>query len=269
MKHRAAGGANSPELAPSSSELVLRNGGTRRALSEHRELVRYAPDSAAGLLADAENRGKITSRISSTSTRPSRRPSACAATRKSSATRSSVAPPATARPQRRRGLLQRNTMAFARDDRRLGATQCILRIVCEAPGSALRLLCQSWPRWRTLRPRPPPPPKRRFRCRFKPIDLITNDPVVLEDSTRLYVSFIAAAGVAPASTIHSTKSAAAARACARRTPSCSTGSSLARMPAVSSKGHRIAQQVEMHLDHVARGPRMRRHDRRPCAAPSG
>ena len=60
---------------------------------------------------------------------------------------------------------------------------------------------------------------------------------------------------------HSTRSASAARARARRTPSCSTGSSVSRMPGGVDHRHRIAVEIELHLDDVARGAGVRRHDR--------
>ena len=67
--------------------------------------------------------------------------------------------------------------------------------------------------------------------------------------------------MADASMTQSTRSAALARSRARRTPSCSTGSPLSRIRRCRAT-YRIAVEIEMDLDHVARGAGIRRHDRR-------
>ena len=66
---------------------------------------------------------------------------------------------------------------------------------------------------------------------------------------------------AVASTSHSTRSASSTRANARLIPSASTLPRASRIPAVSTRITGHAAEVEMHLDHIARGARLLRDDR--------
>ena len=68
-----------------------------------------------------------------------------------------------------------------------------------------------------------------------------------------------------ASTTHSTRSASAIARCARRSPSCSTGSTVSRDAGGVAQDHGKSRQVERDLDDVARRAGVRRHD---CDLPS-
>ena len=204
---------------------------------------------------------KMTSKTSSTSTRPVKRPSARAASRSSSATSSSGPSSVDRAPQRLR------------------------------PSAARAARCRS----RVTRADLPPPKEIGRETRRARRPAASSPSPVSAEISKLLVDSPGCFGTessrstllrtihdsfaitscrdgavrSAASSTHSTRSAAAARSRARRTPSCSTGSWLSRTPAVSSKRHRIAAEIEMHLDHVARGPGVAATRSRPRAAPAG
>ena len=123
------------------------------------------------------------------------------------------------------------------------------------------------------RRRTPPAPRAGARCRAPVVDDTSKDPGLRFRRAATEIDLVAhhdqvrghdRHGDRPAPPHRpptTTRSAAAARARARATPSRSTGSSVSRMPAVSSSVTGRAVEIEMHLDHVAGGAGEGRDDR--------